>query len=379
MSEEVQQRKIEHVSIALGQDVSVPQRANWNDIQFVHQALPEVDLDSIDTSVTFLGHTLRYPLFISSLTGGHPDVTRINQNLAQAAEHYGLALGVGSQRAAIVNPGVSDSYSITREQAPNAFLIANIGAPQLIPQARHAPFTLEQVQRAIAMIGANALAVHMNSLQEATQPEGDHCAVGQVAALKGLTGQIDVPVIAKETGAGVCREQAFLLRSCGVAAIDVGGAGGSSMSAMEAARSKARGDERTYAIGMLYRDWGIATPIAVVEAGTAGLPLISTGGVRNGLDMARALALGATLVGIGFPFLKAASESYEAVCALLEKLMAELKVAMQLSGAASIAQLQEVDIVVTGETRNWLELRGFEETLKAIAQRRWRKMRSYEL
>jgi isopentenyl-diphosphate delta-isomerase len=379
MSEEVQQRKIEHVSIALGQDVSVPQRANWNDIQFVHQALPEVDLDSIDTSVTFLGHTLRYPLFISSLTGGHPDVTRINQNLAQAAEHYGLALGVGSQRAAIVNPGVSDSYSITREQAPNAFLIANIGAPQLIPQQRHAPFTLEQVQRAIDMIGANALAVHMNSLQEAAQPEGDRRAVGEAAALQALTAQLSVPVIAKETGAGVSREQAMLLRSCGVSAIDVGGAGGSSMSAMEAARSKARGDERTENIGNLFRDWGIATPVAVVEAGVAGLPLISTGGVRNGLDMARALALGATLVGIGFPFLKAASESYEAVCALLEKLMAELKVAMQLSGAASIAQLQEVDIVVTGETRNWLELRGFEETLKAIAQRRWRKMRSYEL
>jgi isopentenyl-diphosphate delta-isomerase len=374
MTDEVKQRKIEHVNIALGQDISVAQRANWNDVQFVHQALPEVDLDEINTAVSFLGHRLRYPLFISSLTGGHDDVISINRNLARAAEHYGLALGVGSQRAGIVNPDVISSYAITREHAPNTYLIANIGAPQLIAQAHHAPFTFEQIERAVTMIGANALAVHMNSLQEATQPEGDRRAVGEAAALKTLTENVSVPIIAKETGAGVCREQALLLRSYGVTAIDVGGAGGSSMSAMEAERSKTRGDERTHTIGLLFRDWGIATPISIVEAKVARLPLISTGGVRTGLDMARALALGATLVGIGFPFLKAASQSYDAVCELLETIIAELKVAMQLSGAASIEQLQQTDIVVTGETRNWLSMRGFEDELKSIAQRRWSRM-----
>src|SRR6266700_1127787 len=372
MNDEVRQRKIEHVNIALEQGVSVPQRANWHDIQFVHQALPEVDLDEIDTSVTFLGGTLRYPLFISSLTGGHPDVTSINRNLARVAEEYRLALGVGSQRAAIVNPEMAGSYTVTREYAPHTFLIANVGAPQLIAQARHPAFHLEQVQQAIDMIGANALAVHMNSLQEAAQPEGDRRSVGEVAALKALTGTLNVPVIAKETGAGVCREQALLLRSCGVAAIDVGGAGGSSMSAMEAARSRSRGNEHTMNLALLYRHWGIATPICVVEASVAQLPLISTGGVRNGLDVARALALGATLVGMGFPFLKAASESYEKVCELLETVVAELKVAMQLSGTGSIAGMQRSDIVVTGETRAWLTMRGLEEQLKGMAQRRWR-------
>src|SRR5260370_10526984 len=307
MNGEVKEGKGEDVSVALGQDVSVPQRANWSDIQLVHQALPEVDLDEIDTAVDFLGRALRYPIFISSLTGGHPDVRSINANLARAAERYGLALGVGSQRAAIVNPEVAHSYAITRENAPHAFLIANIGAPQLIKQARHEPFTLEQVQRAIDMIGANALAVHMNSLQEAAQPEGDRRAVGEAAALKSLTEHIALPVIAKETGAGVCREQALLLCSCGVAAIDVGGAGGSSMSAMDAARSAARGDERTPNIGQVFAGWVRARPLAVVEASVARLPLISTGGVRSGLDMARALALGATMVGMGFPFLEAAS------------------------------------------------------------------------
>ena len=377
MTDEVKQRKIEHVNIALGQDISVAQKANWNDIQFVHQALPEVNLDEVDTSVSFLGHKLRYPLFISSLTGGHDDVISINRNLARAAEHYGLALGVGSQRAGIVNPDVIGSYAITREHAPTTFLIGNIGAPQLIAQARHAPFTIEQVEHAVHMIGANALAVHMNSLQEATQPEGDRRTVGEAAALKTLTETVSVPVIAKETGAGVCREQALLLRSCGVAAIDVGGAGGSSMSAMEAERSKARGDERTHIIGVLFRDWGIATPVSIIEAKVAHIPLISTGGVRTGLDMARALALGATLVGIGFPFLKAASQSYDAVCELLETIIAELKVAMQLSGAATIEQFQQADIVVTGETRNWLSMRGFEDDLKSLARRRWSRMQNF--
>ncbi|HEY4033373.1 MAG TPA: type 2 isopentenyl-diphosphate Delta-isomerase [Ktedonobacteraceae bacterium] len=374
MEDEVKQRKLEHVNIALEQDISVPQRANWNDIHFVHQALPEVDLDGIDTSVTFLGHTLRYPIFISSLTGGHPDVTTINRNLAQAAQQYGLALGVGSQRAAIINPAVASSYSVTRDHAPNAFLIANIGAPQLIPQTRHTPFTLAQVQSAIDMIRANALAVHMNSLQEAAQPEGDRRAVGEVAALKALTQHITIPVLAKETGAGICREQALLLRSCGVAAIDIGGAGGSSMPALEAARSQSHGDKQTRNIGLLYRDWGIATPVAVIESTAAQLPIIATGGVRNGLDVARALALGATLVGIGFPFLKAASESYEKVCELLESIVVQLKVAMQLSGSATITQLRQTDVVVTGASREWLTLRGFEDDLKGMAQRRWRKM-----
>ncbi len=374
--EVVKQRKIEHVTLALEKGIAAPQQASWSDIHLVHQALPEVDLDDIDISTTFLGQRLRYPLFISALTGGHPDITHINRNLARAAEEYGLALGVGSQRAAIVNPDVVGSFAVTREMAPSAFLLANIGAPQLIRQERHEPFTLAQVERAVEMIGANALAVHLNSLQEAAQPEGDRRAMGEQQALAALIGQLHIPVIAKETGAGICREQALLLRSCGVSAIDVGGAGGSSMSALEAARSQSRGDQQTQAIGQLYRDWGIPTPIAVVEAGVAGLPLIATGGVRTGLDVARAMALGATLVGLGFPFLKAASESYEKVCELLERLTRELKVAMQLSGAATTAQMRAVDVVVMGETREWLTLRGFEEDLQALARRRWQQLRN---
>lgn len=372
MADEVQQRKAEHVQVALREDLSAPQVASWRDIRLVHQALPEVDLDALDTSVSFLGHTLKYPILISSMTGGHPNVTRINRDLARAAERYGLALGVGSQRAGILNPELAASYAVTREAAPHAFLIANIGAPQLIPQARSAAFTLEQVHTAIDMIQADALAVHMNSLQEAAQPEGDRRAAGEANVLKTLSSQLALPIIAKETGAGICREQAYLLKSCGTAAIDVGGAGGSSMSAMEVARATARGDEHARAIGLLYRDWGIVTPISLVEASVAELPLIATGGVRTGLDIARALALGASLVGLAFPFLKAASESFEAVCEVVEGLILQLQVAMQLSGAASIEQLRQADVVVTGETYHWLKMRGFEDILQHMAQRRMR-------
>lgn len=370
MADEVKQRKAEHVRVALQQDLAAPQRAGWHDIRLLHQALPEVDLDAIDTSVNFLGHTLRYPLLISAMTGGHPDAVEINRNLALAAQRYGLAMGLGSQRAGILNPEVTRSYAVTREAAPGAFLIANVGAPQLIPQARSAPFTLEQVQRAIAMIEANALAVHMNSLQEAAQPEGDRRAVGEIRALTALVQQLELPVIAKETGAGINREQAQLLRSCGIAALDVGGAGGTSMSAMEAVRSAERGDGRTHAIGQLYRDWGIPTPISLVEAGTSHLPLIATGGVRSGLDIARALALGASLAGMALPFLRAASESLAAVSELIEGLILELKVAMQLSGAANIDQMRQVSVIVNGETYHWLRLRGFEEILTTLARRR---------
>lgn len=373
MSDEVKQRKIEHVNVALQHDVTAPQAASWADVHLVHQALPEVDLADIDTSVEFLGKQLRLPIFVSSLTGGHPDVSGINARLATIAEDYGLAMGVGSQRAAIANDQLTDTYSVARDRAPHAFLIANIGAPQLIPQPGKQPFMPEDARRAVAMIGANALAVHLNYLQEAAQPEGDRNARGCLAALRALVAELDVPIIAKETGAGIGFEQARAFKVAGVSAIDVGGAGGSSMAAMESHRAESRGDTRTASIGQLYRSWGIPTPIAVVETsqGAPGLPLIATGGVRTGLDAARAIALGATLVGMGFPFLKAASEGETVLRAFLDQFVAELKVAMQLTGAANVAALRQIPVVVTGATREWLEMRGFGAELRTMARRGW--------
>ncbi|MGO8946247.1 MAG: type 2 isopentenyl-diphosphate Delta-isomerase [Ktedonobacterales bacterium] len=371
MADEVKQRKIEHVTASLNNDVSAPQSASWTDVRLIHRALPEVDLDQIDLSVTFLGKRLRHPIVISSLTGGHPDLATINSRLAMIAQEYGLAMGVGSQRAAIVNPSLAGTYQVVRQQAPQAFLIANLGVPQLIAQKARTAFTLEQVQAAIQMIGADALALHMNFLQEATQPEGDRKAYGCLSAVRSVSASIGVPVIAKETGAGVSYEQGRALKAAGVSAIDVGGAGGSSMAAMESVRAESRGDTQTARLGQLFRDWGIPTPITVVEArqGAPDLPIISTGGVRNGLDAARALALGASLVGMGFPFLKAATQGETALRDFLEQFLAELKVAMQLSGASTVAQLQSRPIVVTGASREWLEQRGFGHELRAMARR----------
>ena len=371
MSDEVKQRKAEHVNVSLQHDITAPQSASWADVRLIHQALPEVDVDEIDTSVEFLGRRLRYPIFISSLTGGHPDVTTINARLATIAQEYGLAMGVGSQRAALVSPQLAETYSVVRKNAPDAFLIANVGAPQLIEQRGKAAFTTDDARAAIRMIGANALAVHLNFLQESAQPEGDRRAKGCLAALTCLARELETPILAKETGAGISFEQARALRLAGVAAIDVGGAGGSSMAAMEVQRAKDRGDTRTANIGELFRDWGVPTPIAVVETRQAApdLPITATGGVRSGLDAARALTLGATLIGMGFPFLKAASESESAVRAFLDQFLAELRVAMQLSGAATLADLRMRPAVLTGATRDWLSLRGFDDVVRSIARR----------
>jgi isopentenyl-diphosphate delta-isomerase len=371
MADEVAGRKAEHVALSLARDIAAPQGASLADVRLVHRALPEVDLDDLDLSAEFLGRRLRAPLVISSMTGGHPDVAAINARLAALAEEYGLAMGVGSQRAALVNPALVETYAVVRQQAPSAFLLANVGAPQLIAQERHPAFTVDDARRAVAMIGADALAIHLNVLQEAAQPEGDRRTKGCLAALARLAAAVDVPVVAKETGAGIGYEAARDLAAAGVAAIDVGGAGGSSMAALETLRAESQGDERAAAIGRLYRDWGLATPIALVETRMAApeLPVVATGAIRSGLDAARALALGATLVGVGYPFLRAASAGEEALRAYLAQLLEELRVAMQLTGAATIAELRRVPVVVTGATREWLELRGFAGELRELARR----------
>lgn len=369
MGQDVTRRKIEHVTVALSHDLAAPQAASWADVRLIHQALPEVDLDAIDLGTDFLGRRLGAPIFISSLTGGHADVAAINARLARAAERFGLAMGVGSQRAAVIDPSLAPTYAVAREQAPSAFLIANLGAPQFIPQAHKAPFTVAEARQAVAMIGADALALHLNYLQEAAQPEGDRKARGALSAITQIVADVGVPVIAKETGAGISREQAYKLKAAGVAAIDVGGAGGSSMAAMEAVRAADRGDTPTQAVGEVFRDWGIPTPISLVEAGVADLPLIATGGVRTGLDAARALALGATLIGIGFPMLQAASQGDDAVTAFITGFLRELRVAMQLTGAENLAALRSIPVVLGGATRAWLDLRGFEDQVRALARR----------
>jgi isopentenyl-diphosphate delta-isomerase len=351
---QVSARKAEHLSVIASQDVTSRTRPGWDDVHLLHAALPEVDLAEVDAATNLLGHTLRYPLVIASMTGGHPTALTVNRVLARAAAAYGLAMGVGSQRAALRDRQLRDTYAVVRQEAPDAVIIANIGAPQLVEQDGAPPLSHADVAEIIDMVRADALAVHLNFLEEAVMTEGDRNARGCRAAIAGLARSLNVPIIGKETGAGLSAEAALLLRDAGVQALDVGGLGGTSFSAVEGARAGAGGDRRGVRLGDVFREWGIPTAVSVVEARQSGLPIIATGGVRTGLDAARALALGATAVGVARPLLLTALDGYESVAAWIEQFVAELETAMFLTGAASLPDLQRRPPIVLGQTADWL-------------------------
>ena len=334
-------RKLDHIRICLEEQVEAG-NPGFADVHLVHCALPGLSLDRIDTSVRFLGHHLRSPLFIAAMTGGHPSTTVINRRLAAAAEHFGIGMGVGSQRAALEHPELEGSFTVVREEAPTAFLCANLGAVQLRDHG------IEWADRAVEMIDAQALCVHLNFLQEAIQPEGDHDATGCLEAIRDLCSDFRVPVIAKETGAGISRETAELLWGAGVAAIDVGGAGGTSWALVESLRAT---DEGAARLGRRFAAWGIPTVVSLCEVAGTGGPVIATGGVRSGMDMAKAVALGADLCGMALPLLRPAVEGGEQLSAAVTGLQAELRTVMFLSGSRSVAELHRARTWVTGSTR----------------------------
>jgi len=344
------------VDIILKEDVRARLNA-WDEITLVHEALPDVDLEAVDLRTSFLKKELRAPLMIASMTGGYPDAERINGNLAAAAAEHGVAMGVGSQRAALLSPESRRSFTIIRDHDV-PFVAANIGAPQLVSQAKP-PLTRAQIDELVKMLDADALIVHLNVLQEAVQPEGDLKAHGMAAAIRDLAKDLGVPVIAKETGAGMSRATATRLKDAGVAALDVGGLSGTTFAAVETFRAKAEGRIDRERLGALYRDWGVPTPAAVLEA-SVGLPLVATGGHRSGLDAARALALGATLAGFASAILTPANESAKAAGAFLAQVELELRTACFLTGSAKAADLANVPVVVGEKTARWLALRGID-------------------
>jgi isopentenyl-diphosphate Delta-isomerase len=354
-ADEVERRKGEHLRVAGAGDVDAGVGPGWPDVRLVHCALPATDLAAVDLSVRLVGRRLAAPLVIAGMTGGHRMATEINRRLARAAERHGLAMGLGSQRAALRNRSLARTYAVAREAAPRALLIANVGAAQLVDQHSGPALGAAQLREAVAMIEADALAIHLNFLEESVQTEGDRRAAGLRHAIRSAVAGLDVPAIAKETGAGISREIALELPGLGFAAVDVGGLGGTSFSALEAKRAAAAGDERGARVGQVFRDWGIPTAVSVVAAGAAGLPVVATGGVRTGLDAARAMALGAVGVGVGRPLLTAAVEGEEALDRWIDGFLDELRTAAFLSGCRSVTELATVPRVITGETRRWLD------------------------
>lgn len=328
------ERKKDHIRINLEQDTSSGLTTNLENYHFQHNAIPELNLDEIATSTTFLGRHLTYPLLISSMTGGTPRAAEINAALAEAAQKHGIAIGLGSQRAAIEDPKLTDTYRI-RKIAPDIVILANLGAVQL-----NYGYGIDTCRRAVGMVEADGLILHLNALQEALQPNGDTHFSGLLKRIEAVCQNLEVPVIAKEVGWGISAEAAVRLVDAGVYAIDVAGAGGTSWSQVERHRAETKAQETQAAI---FKTWGIPTADAVVQVHEAlpEVPLIASGGLRSGIDIAKCIALGANLCGIAGPFLKAAVQSAESVSDSIRQYANELRTCMFAAGAADLHALRE--------------------------------------
>lgn len=347
-------RKLDHLRICLERDIERGD-PGFGDVRLVHNALPETDLRFTDMAIEFLGHSFAAPLFIAGMTGGHPDTREVNRVLAQAADRAGIGMGVGSQRAALENPALEDTFSVVRDEAPRAFIAANMGVVQLRDHG------LEWADRAVEMIDADALAIHLNFLQEALQPEGDHDARGCYAALEELCRERRTPVIVKETGSGISAATARDCWNAGAAAIDIGGWGGTNWAAVEGLRrektTRTEHPERP-PLSLVFEEWGIPTVVSLCEVAGTGGPVIATGGIRSGLDMARAIALGADICGIALPLLAPAMRGEQDVTKVIGAFVEELRVAMFLSGAKNLDELKERRPYITGRTRQMLKNNG---------------------
>jgi isopentenyl-diphosphate delta-isomerase len=334
-----QLRKDEHIRINLEQPVyGQVMGSGLDEYHLVHNALPELDLARVDLRTEFLGHPLAMPVLISSTTGGTSGTREIIRNLAEAAEQMGCAIGVGSQRAALEDPALAKYFEI-RDVAPTTLVLANIGAVQL-----NYGITIDDCRRAVDMVGANALIVHLNPIQEAIQSDGNHDFRGLLAKIGDLCRQLEVPVVAKEVGFGISADVATSLARVGVAAIDVSGGGGTSWSAVEAYRATTPIHRE---LGELFAGWGIPTAhsLRMVHQALPEMPLVASGGMRNGIDAAKSIALGADLVGFAGPLLRAATIGTDAVVERLEVIREGLRLAMFGTGSGDLTALSAAPLV----------------------------------
>jgi len=335
------ERKADHIRVNLEEEVQSGLTTGLERLRFVHNAVPELDLAEVDLSQTLLGRSLRSPILISSMTGGTERAGQINRALAEAAQATGVAMGLGSQRAAIEKPDVADTFQV-RQLAPDILLLANLGAVQL-----NYGYDIEHCRRAVEMIEADALVLHLNALQEALQPEGDVNFAGLLAKIENVCRQLEVPVIAKEVGWGISGQAARQLVEAGVQVIDVAGAGGTSWSQVEMHRAQSA---RQAVLASRFLDWGLPTVQAIrqVRLALPDVPIIASGGLRTGLDIAKCLALGAQVGGMASPFLKAADQSTEAVVEAIGLAADEIRIAMFASGCRDLTGLATVGLASDG-------------------------------
>jgi len=351
------ERKMSHLEICRDREVGSRNKStHLGDVEFVHNALPELDFEDMDLSVRVFGKTLSVPVIISAMTGGHPETKEVNQNLAKAAKDLGIGMCVGSQRAAIENPRLEDSFRVVRKVSSEILVVANMGAAQLLSSK-----AVDSAERAIEMVDADALAVHLNPLQELVQPGGDTRYKGVLSGLSKLAASVKKPIIVKETGCGISRGVAEKLLGAGASAIDVAGAGGTSWAAVEHYNAKLQGDSMKAEVAETLWDWGIPTAMCLCEVSSLGprVKIIASGGIGNGLEMAKSIALGADLVGVARPLLIPAFESPEAVKAKLNRMIRELRVASLLTGSRTVKELKTAPVVLKGELLNWVTQRGF--------------------
>ena len=347
----VRQRKLDHVELAIRDTALSGVDPGWSDITLVPVALPDTNLNEVDLACEFLGFGLDAPVFIAGMTGGHPDVEKINSALAIAAREHNVAMGVGSQRAALADPELIQSYAVVRQQAPKGFICGNIGISQVIDGQAD----IGTLNRIIEMINANALAVHINVLQELIQPEGMIEPGKAWDALAQMVSTSPVPVIVKETGCGLDRVTATRLAETGIAAIDVGGAGGTSFALIEGARAAQAHDLHRARLAQTFSAWGIPTAQSVLEVRGMGLPIIATGGVTNGLQAAKALSLGAGLAGVGRKMLAAALAGPAAATEELGAIIEEIRITLALSDCRTLEAFRKRKPVLSGKTALWAE------------------------
>lgn len=327
-------RKLEHLRINLQEDVQFKQtKTGLERYRFVHQALPEINLNDVSLATNFFGKKLRAPILISSMTGGAHEAERINLTLASAAQATGIAMGLGSQRAAIEDESLAYTYQV-RRVAPDILLFANLGAIQL-----NYNYSVEQCRRAVEMIRADALILHLNSIQEAVQAGGNVNWRGLLNQIEKVCRALETPVIAKEVGFGISEEAARQLANAGVAAIDVAGAGGTSWAAVEAYRAPSAFLRE---LALAFWDWGLPTAESLEQAqrGAPGLPLIASGGIKDGVDAAKCIALGARLVGFASPMLRLADRGVEDVIDGIKMIEEQIRVAMFGIGAENLDALR---------------------------------------